>query len=307
MRIELNVEQSKTQKLPATMDGGVEQTAIRIAPAAVTKPLATRIWNELLDSRQERNRLATELSSVVGPCWYIHWNDDHLIAARQLVRPPGAAFGTPAPRGPSLGSPQATCDGQSIVIDKEPTDQSVLDDLAYLTTKIAKFLGSTKVSIDASPHFQQRFSHYALRDTDFYSWTAEMARTLRQRQAENVDWEGIAEELEDLGRSEEAALKSHLQVLLSHLLKWAYQPDPRGKSWKRSIGNSRDEVTELLDTNPGLRRKLDSIFARAYRKARRDAAADTALEEDSFPTTSPWDFGEAITEDFWPGRNQESQ
>lgn len=299
------MEQSKTQNLPETMEGGAEQTAIRIAPAAVTKPLAARIWNELLDSRQERNRLATELSRVVGPWWYIHWKDDRLIAARQLVSPAGAAFGTPALRGPSLGSPEATCDGQSIVIDKEPTDHSVLDDLAYLTTKIAKFLGWTKVSIDGSPRFQQRFSHYALRDTDFYSWTAEMARTLRQRQAENVDWEGIAEELEDLGRSEEAALKSHLQVLLSHLLKWAYQPDHRGKSWKRSIGNSRDEVTELLDTNPGLRRKLDSIFARAYRKARRDAAAETDLEEGSFPTESPWSFSQAISEDFLPASNRE--
>jgi hypothetical protein len=293
------VEQSKTQNFPETLASGAEGLPARIDLDSAAKPVAARIWHALIVSPQEQKRLATTLSTIIGDWWWIDWKDDSFIVRRQLVGPPGTAFGTPSVRGPSLGSPELACDGQSIVIDREPKDYSVLDDLAYVAAKIARLLGWIKVSVGGSPQFQQRFKRYALLDTDFYSWTEEMAQTLRQRQA-GVDWEGIAEELEDLGKSQEAALKSHLQVLLAHLLKWAYQSDHRGKSWRRSIGNSRDEVIELLDANPGLRRKLDAIFASAYRKARRDAAAETDLEEDSFPIDPPWSFSEAISEDFLP-------
>ena len=135
-----------------------------------------------------------------------------------------------------------------------------------------------------------------------------MARALRERRAENLDWEGIAEEMEDLGRSKETALTSHLPNLLSHMLNWGSRPTHRGKSWRRTIENSRDEVSELLERAPGLRPKLDDIFSRAYRKARRDAAAETDLDEETFPIKPPRDFAQATTEGFMPtGRSENNK
>jgi Domain of unknown function DUF29 len=305
------MERSNPQKLihPAAnaAKGAVENAELSIEPDPITRPAIEKHWRELLASTEEQNRLVNELTRAAGPWWYVRWENNRLIAQRQLVPPTGAAFGMPVSKGPSLGSPQVTCNGDSILSDEEPQEGAIADDLAYLIAKIAKFLNWTKVIVHGTSQFERRFRHYALHETDFYSWTDEMARSLRRRHAANVDWEGIAEELEDLGRSEEGALKSHLQVLLAHLLKWAYQASHRGKSWKRTIGNSRDEVQEILDANPGLRRKIDLLFAKAYRNARRDAAAETTLDEDAFPTISPWDFAQATTDDFWPEKNQASQ
>jgi len=50
-----------------------------------------------------------------------------------------------------------------------------------------------------------------------------------------VDWPHIAEEIESMGRAEQEQLISRLSVLLAHLLKWRFQPDRRGNSWRLTI------------------------------------------------------------------------
>jgi hypothetical protein len=67
-------------------------------------------------------------------------------------------------------------------------------------------------------------------DHDFYAWTFEQAARLRNGCWTELDVENIAEELESLGRSEKRELISRLSVLLTHLLKWQYQPGLRSKS-----------------------------------------------------------------------------
>ena len=47
---------------------------------------------------------------------------------------------------------------------------------------------------------------------DFYSWTQETARRLRAGQSEQLDLVQIAEEIEDMGRSDRRALGGHLKV-----------------------------------------------------------------------------------------------
>ncbi len=46
----------------------------------------------------------------------------------------------------------------------------------------------------------------------------------------------IAEEIEDVGKSEQRELASRMAVLIAHLLKWKYQPSRhRGTSRERTI------------------------------------------------------------------------
>ncbi|MEH1781612.1 MAG: DUF29 domain-containing protein [Nostoc sp.] len=62
-----------------------------------------------------------------------------------------------------------------------------------------------------------------LYETDFAVWTEKTVQLIRTGQFGQVDWDAVIEEIESLGRSERRELKSRLEVLLQHLLKWQYQ------------------------------------------------------------------------------------
>ena len=137
---------------------------------------------------------------------------------------------------------------------------------------------------------------------DFYTWCLEQAALLEARDADALDWTHLAEEMQLLAGSERRALRSFLRGLLLHLLKWQYQPEMRqtGASWKRSIKNSRREVRDLLQDEPGLKHVLNDTLTRAYEYAREDAADETHLPLETFPETCPWTLEEVLDEAFWP-------
>ncbi|MBS0981504.1 DUF29 domain-containing protein [Acetobacter thailandicus] len=139
-----------------------------------------------------------------------------------------------------------------------------------------------------------------LYDHDFYAWTNEQAGLLRAGKLSEADLEHIAEEIESMGKSEKRELISRLTVLLLHLLKWEFQPMRRGASWRLSIANTRDALTDHLADNPSLRSVLEASVETAYRRARRDAALETGLSENTFPSTCPWFFNQMMDEGFWP-------
>jgi hypothetical protein len=141
-----------------------------------------------------------------------------------------------------------------------------------------------------------------LYDRDFYGWASEQARLLRAGRLSEADVDNIAEEIESMGRSEKREPVSRLEGLLMHLLKWAFQPERRGRSWEVSIANNRDKLEEHLLDNPSLRSQADAAVVSAYRRARREAALETELPESAFPSVCPWSYDEAILPDFWPDR-----
>jgi hypothetical protein len=107
-------------------------------------------------------------------------------------------------------------------------------------------------------------SHY---EDDFYAWTHAQAAALRAKDWAALDLEHVAEEIESLGNEQRHAVRSHLRVLLWHLLKWAYQPDHS-----------------------------------AYPRARRLASAETGLPLATFPEVCPWPVEQVLDADFWPER-----
>ena len=74
-----------------------------------------------------------------------------------------------------------------------------------------------------------------LYDKDTYTWALQQADALRRRSANEVDWENVAEEIESVGKTEARELENRYIVLLTHLLKWLYQPGMRSRSWEASI------------------------------------------------------------------------
>lgn len=92
-----------------------------------------------------------------------------------------------------------------------------------------------------------------LYETDFYAWTQQQAAYLRQGKFELLDLENLSEEIESLGRQEKRELRSHLEVLLAHLLKGHYQPEQRSKSWIYTIREQRRRIERHLKENPSLK------------------------------------------------------
>lgn len=120
-------------------------------------------------------------------------------------------------------------------------------------------------------------SHY---DTDVYAWSERQGALLRRLAAgervndADLDWPNIAEEIESVGRSERAALSSHIGNVIEHLIKLQISPaiDPRA-GWKETILRGRSEADELLRDSPSLRPLIGDIITRRLPAARRLAVA----------------------------------
>jgi Domain of unknown function DUF29 len=137
-------------------------------------------------------------------------------------------------------------------------------------------------------------------EKDVVAWASEQAALLRAGKFSAIDIEHIAEEIEDVGKSEKRELASRMAVLLAHLLKWQHQPDRRGSSWTRTIKVQRRGIVEALDETPSLRGSLSDV--RWLRRAWDDAVAK-AIDEtglDNFPEDCPWSMDQVLQPEFFP-------
>jgi len=145
-----------------------------------------------------------------------------------------------------------------------------------------------------------------LYENDFYGWIQHQAHTLRTRNLSALDFEHLIEEIESMGRSEQRALESRLEILLMHLLKWQFQARLQGPSWRFTIKEQRRRIAKLLKKNPSLSSILIEVLKDAYESALLLAAEETGLEESLFPNTCPWPFEQVMDESFWP-QSQDSE
>lgn len=140
-------------------------------------------------------------------------------------------------------------------------------------------------------------------EIDYARWILEQVEQLRKGATGELDLIHIAEELEDLGRSDRRALASHLRNLMLHLLKWQLQPEMRSDSWLASINDARSEIYELLMENPSLRGELEPQIARQYERARMSAATETGLPLTRFPKACPYGREQLIDPEYFPEEN----
>jgi hypothetical protein len=124
-------------------------------------------------------------------------------------------------------------------------------------------------------------------DTDFYAWAAQQAAALRAKDWAALDLAHLAEEVEDLRKTERKAVRSQLRLAVSHLLKWASQPGRRSDSWQDTVREARRLVADWLEEDGSLTRELPTLFAWAYPRARREAAKDTGLPPGDVPRGLP--------------------
>ncbi|QJE74843.1 DUF29 domain-containing protein [Aerophototrophica crusticola] len=139
-----------------------------------------------------------------------------------------------------------------------------------------------------------------LYEADGYAWYMEQARLIREGRLHEADLSNIAEELEDMGRSEAAKLRSMLRLILLHLLKWKYQPQRRARSWAVTIGRERVNVPSHMRANPSLKSRIAEDFAWAYDDARQEAAVETGLPIVTFPKDCPFTLDQTLQQGWMP-------
>ncbi|HAC65318.1 MAG TPA: DUF29 domain-containing protein [Cyanothece sp. UBA12306] len=133
---------------------------------------------------------------------------------------------------------------------------------------------------------------------DFYAWTQQQAQLLRSQQFNQIDWNHIAEEIEDMGRSEKRQLDSRLEVLIMHLLKWQFQPNLRSRSGQLTIKEQRLRLEKLLKENPSLKSYLEEAKEKIYPLAVIIAEQETGLSV--FPATCIYNLKQIFSSEFLP-------
>ena len=142
-------------------------------------------------------------------------------------------------------------------------------------------------------------------DEDFYAWTLDQARRLREfaksRPNEPIDWELVAEEIEDVGISDRRGADSYLRLVLVHLMKLEYAADAQPvRHWRAELKAFRVKLDKRL--TPSLRPQLQRNLAESYQIAYADAIAALWQDvefESRLPRTCPYTF-EQITGDWLP-------
>jgi hypothetical protein len=145
-------------------------------------------------------------------------------------------------------------------------------------------------------------------DDDFYAWTQHQAAVLRSMDvADNrFDREHVAEEIEDLGKSERDEVRRQIRRILEHFLKLAHSPAAQPHfDWIESIEDARAALGDKL--SPTLRRDAEVMLGRLYQDGRRRAelalrAHDQGAAADILPISCPYDLHEILLEDWYPDR-----
>ncbi len=91
------------------------------------------------------------------------------------------------------------------------------------------------------------------------------------RRFDAVDWMNLIEEIESMAKREERSWRSCCRQIICHFLMIEHIPDnPSLKHWRKEIRNWRSQLRDVLQDSPGMKAKLDEMFAEAWEKGRID-------------------------------------
>jgi hypothetical protein len=143
-------------------------------------------------------------------------------------------------------------------------------------------------------------------DDDFFAWTQHQAMVLRSMAvADNrFDRENVAEEIEDLGRSQRDAVRSQIRRIIEHLLKLAYSPAQQPRfDWMASIAEARSTLGDKI--SPTLRRDAEAVLPALYDDGRERAEIGLrghgeAQAADNLPIECPYTIEDILRRGWYP-------
>ena len=149
-----------------------------------------------------------------------------------------------------------------------------------------------------------------LYERDFNVWRETIIKKIKQQDFNDIDWEHLLLELEDIGKSEKRSFLSNLTILIAHLLKLTVQadaPEMMKGSWYSSVTEHRFRVRKDLEENPSFKNYLHEVIFIAYADARKLAIKESKNaklgvrkpDETEYPLDFPFTIEQLLDEDFY--------
>jgi hypothetical protein len=102
---------------------------------------------------------------------------------------------------------------------------------------------------------------------DILIWSEQQAEALRRRSANALDWDNLAEESEDVGRSQLRTVEFHLIQALLHELKAAAWPLSQAvPHWRAEARGQRDDARAAFAPSMAQRLDVAALYRRALRR-----------------------------------------
>ena len=140
-------------------------------------------------------------------------------------------------------------------------------------------------------------------ERDVILWSQEQARLLRAGRFSELDIEHLADEIDDVGKSEKRELASRMAVLLAHLLKWRVptrepQPQLAGDDHRPA---QADRARDQGDAEPQGRDARPGLAGRHVGSTRSPKHARKPVSRmEDLPEACPWSMEQAADAEFWP-------
>lgn len=148
---------------------------------------------------------------------------------------------------------------------------------------------------------------------DFHAWALDQARRIRDvaklRRNEAIDWDLVAEEIEDMGARDRKACESFVERIIAHLLKLQYAADERPAAHREAElaafrADLEKDLTRSIEN--GLRPTLDRRFMMGKRLASAAMRRDDPAFASRLPEDCPYSFEQILGADDWlPGREMD--
>ena len=124
-----------------------------------------------------------------------------------------------------------------------------------------------------------------LHSQDFNLWLETIAASIKNRDFEHMDWDGLLDEIEDMGASEKRALRSYTRRLIDHILKlkyWISEKDYNQKHWEKEVVNFRYEIAQILKESPSLKNYLQQNYHDWYVNSVKAMKREFTIPDDDF-------------------------
>ena len=132
---------------------------------------------------------------------------------------------------------------------------------------------------------------------DLNLWRQKIITAIQNRKLENMDWDNLIEEINDMGASEKRALRSYTKRLIEHILKlkyWESEREYNQRGWKKEVVNFREEIKSILQESPSLNSYLQQNYLDWYQKS-----VKAMRQEFTIPDDNLVDLEIIITDDYF--------
>jgi Domain of unknown function DUF29 len=132
---------------------------------------------------------------------------------------------------------------------------------------------------------------------DLNLWRQEIINAIQNKQLENMDWDNLIEEINDMTASERRALRSYTKRLIEHILKlkyWNSEKEYNQRGWEKEVVNFREEIKTILEESPSLNNYLEQNYLDWYEKS-----VKAMQREFSIPINNLVDLETIMTDEYF--------